>query len=233
MQASENQLRLVTDSIPALISYVDANFCYRFANKNYTDWFKVEPEQIIGKHISEIIGKAAFQTILPKLKLALSGERITYEQIMPYQTAGNRYVEINLVPDKDTENRRIKGFYALIQDISERKLVEKRLRTAAELDAFQVRLSDILRELDSPVEVQEIASRFLGEYLKVKLARPIANNSEYRVLIDKTYKDTKSYFSEGEYIVFERSLGIKRNAIILPFGYEITKSNYPVQVHME
>ncbi len=72
-----------------------------------------------------------------------------------------------------------------------------------------------------------------GEYLQVKLARAIANNSEYRLLIDKTYKDTKSYFTENDRIVFERSLGIKRNSIVLPYGYEIIKCNYPVQVSME
>ncbi len=72
-----------------------------------------------------------------------------------------------------------------------------------------------------------------GEYLKIKLARAIANHSEYRILIDKTYKDPKSYFSEGPKIVFERSLGIKRNAIVLPYGYEIVQCNYPVQVVME
>lgn len=72
-----------------------------------------------------------------------------------------------------------------------------------------------------------------GEYLKVQLARAIANNSEYRILIDKTYQDAKSYFTEKGNIVFERSLGIKRNAVVLPYGYEIIKCNYPVQVSME
>lgn len=72
-----------------------------------------------------------------------------------------------------------------------------------------------------------------SEYLKVQLARAIANNSEYRILIDKTYKDTKSYFTEKDNIVFERSLGIKRNSVVLPYGYEILKCNYPVQVSME
>ncbi|MEQ8301892.1 MAG: hypothetical protein RIB47_00780 [Cyclobacteriaceae bacterium] len=72
-----------------------------------------------------------------------------------------------------------------------------------------------------------------GEYLKVQLAHLVANNSEYRLLIDKTYKDTQSYFSEGGKIIFERSLGIKRNAIVLPKGYEILKCNYPVQVILE
>lgn len=71
------------------------------------------------------------------------------------------------------------------------------------------------------------------EYLKVHLAHAIANNSEYRLLIDKTYKDTKSYFTRDNVIVFERSLGIKRNSIVLPKGYELISCNYPVQVSME
>lgn len=72
-----------------------------------------------------------------------------------------------------------------------------------------------------------------GEYLKVNLAHAIATHSEYRILIDKTYKDAKSYFGEKDRIVFERSLGIKRNSVVLPKGYEIVKCNYPVQVSLE
>lgn len=72
-----------------------------------------------------------------------------------------------------------------------------------------------------------------GEYLKVQLARAISNNAEYRILIDKTYQDPKSYYTENNHIVFERSLGIKRNSVLLPYGYEIVKCNYPVQVSLE
>jgi hypothetical protein len=41
---------------------------------------------------------------------------------------------------------------------------------------------------------------------------------EGRVLIDKTYRDAKSYYRDGDTIVFDRSLGIKRNAVVLPLG---------------
>lgn len=71
------------------------------------------------------------------------------------------------------------------------------------------------------------------EYLKVQLAHAIANNSEYRLLIDKTYKDAKSYYVKEDVVVFERSLGIKRNSVVLPRGYELLSCNYPVQVSME
>lgn len=72
------------------------------------------------------------------------------------------------------------------------------------------------------------------QYIRVTLARPVpANGGEARVLIDKTYEDAKSYFVEGADVVFNRPLGIKRNAVVLPRGYELVSSNYPAQVLQE
>ena len=68
------------------------------------------------------------------------------------------------------------------------------------------------------------------EWLKVYLARPVPKGGEGRVLIDKTYKDAKSYFRDGDTIVFDRSLGIRRNAVVLPAGYRLISCNVPSQV---
>jgi hypothetical protein len=67
-------------------------------------------------------------------------------------------------------------------------------------------------------------------YIRVRLARPVPANGEVRLRIDKTYKDPASYFREGDRIVFSRSLGIRRNAVVLPAGYELVSCNYPSQV---
>ena len=72
------------------------------------------------------------------------------------------------------------------------------------------------------------------EYIRVTLPRPVpADGGEARVLIDKTYEDAKSYYLEGDDIVFNRPLGIKRNAVVLPNGYELVACNYPSQVLQE
>jgi hypothetical protein len=71
-------------------------------------------------------------------------------------------------------------------------------------------------------------------YIRVALTRPVpANGGEARVLIVKTYEDAKSYYVVGDTIVFTRGLGIKRNAVVLPVGYEIVSSNFPSQVRQE
>jgi len=70
-------------------------------------------------------------------------------------------------------------------------------------------------------------------YIRIGLPRPVPKDGEVRLLIDKTYKDAKSYFREGELLVFSRSLGIKRNAVALPKGYEVVSCNVPSQVLSE
>ena len=69
-----------------------------------------------------------------------------------------------------------------------------------------------------------------GEYIKVTLARAVPSGGEQRIRIIKTYKDPKSYYRNGEAIVFDRPLGIKRNAVVLPPKYELIACNVPSQI---
>lgn len=71
------------------------------------------------------------------------------------------------------------------------------------------------------------------DYIKVDLARPVPPNGQGRVVIVKTYKDAKSYYREGGGIVFNRPLGIRRNKVVLPAGYELIACNVPSQVLSE
>ncbi|WP_394762070.1 hypothetical protein [Phenylobacterium sp.] len=73
-----------------------------------------------------------------------------------------------------------------------------------------------------------------SDYIRVELARPVpADGGEARMLIEKTYEDPKSYRLEGQDIVFDRGLGIKKNAVVLPKGYVLVSCNYPSQVTQE
>jgi hypothetical protein len=73
-----------------------------------------------------------------------------------------------------------------------------------------------------------------SDYIEVQLARPVpADGGEARIRIIKTYKDAKSYRREGDVILFERPLGIRRNAVVLPAGYQLLECNVPSQVLSE
>jgi hypothetical protein len=70
-------------------------------------------------------------------------------------------------------------------------------------------------------------------YIRVTLARPVPMHGQGRVLIIKTYKDAKSYHTDGKDIVFDRPLGVKRNKVVLPLGYEVTGLTVPSQILTE
>jgi hypothetical protein len=70
-------------------------------------------------------------------------------------------------------------------------------------------------------------------FIKVTLPRPVPMHGEGRVIIIKTYKDAKSYHAHGNAIVFDRPLGVKRNKVVLPPGYEVTGLTVPAQILTE
>ena len=70
-------------------------------------------------------------------------------------------------------------------------------------------------------------------YIKIQLARPVPPEGQGRLRIVKTYKDQKSYYSEGGSIVFDRSLSIPRNSVVLPLGYELVSCNVPSQILLQ
>lgn len=69
-----------------------------------------------------------------------------------------------------------------------------------------------------------------GKFIKVTLARPVPENGEARIRIIKTYTNKATYFQKDDEVIFSRSLGIKRNVVVLPKGHELISCNYPAQV---
>ena len=71
-------------------------------------------------------------------------------------------------------------------------------------------------------------------YIRVTLSPPVpAKGGEQRMRILKTYRDTASYFMRGDTLVFTRPLGIRRNTVVLPAGWELVASAFPAQVLQE
>src|SRR5437762_5932650 len=69
-----------------------------------------------------------------------------------------------------------------------------------------------------------------AHYIRVSLAHPVPTGGEYRLAIIKTYKDDKSYYIEGDQIVYKRPLGIPRYSVVLPAGYDIVSCSVATHV---
>ena len=68
-----------------------------------------------------------------------------------------------------------------------------------------------------------------SEVVVIRFA-PVEKGKSIRLRISETYTDEKSYRLEGEQLVFDRSFGRPRNAVVLPAGWYLTASSIPAVV---
>lgn len=66
-----------------------------------------------------------------------------------------------------------------------------------------------------------------AEFIKVHLPGPVPKGGETRIRIFKTYTDAASYTVSDGKLVFTRPLGIKRNVVVLPRGWELIECGSP------
>ena len=131
LQKSRDQLQTITDNLPTMISYIGRDERYYFANKNYKKWFNLEPGDIIGKTVKEIIGEKAYNLIKQDVDQGFAGTHLSFERFMPYKFGEHRYVQSHVIPDFNHEGE-VVGLFIMVMDITERLNTERLLAESEE-----------------------------------------------------------------------------------------------------
>ncbi len=125
-------LRLVADSVPALIAYYEiGTLICRFANRRYAEYNGWTVDTIVGKTLQEAIGADALLRIDPYVKMALAGQSCTYTREQTLPDGSVRIIEVRLQPHFG-EHQALEGAFVLINDITEHWHTERALRQSEE-----------------------------------------------------------------------------------------------------
>lgn len=136
---AEGDTRTVLDSLPAMVGYWDENLRNRFSNVAHQRWFGLTTQQIQGRHISEVIGAPLYEKVKPYIDLTLAGETQVFEKTFADIRRRMRHTVSTYIPD--FTDGRVRGFFVLVNDITERKAAEDNL--SEEKERFRVTLEAI------------------------------------------------------------------------------------------
>ncbi len=182
LRDQEAELRLLTDALPVLVSYVDRDQRYRFNNKTYETWFGQPREEVVDKPMREVLGEVTFEGIRPHVEAALSGKAVSFETRVPDRDGGTREVEASYIPRRGP-NGAVEGFYVLAADIGERKHLEaQRL--------FLLSLQEAVNNAGGASEIKRAIGRLIGQQLGCARAgfADVADNGEV-VRVEEDWTD--------------------------------------------
>ncbi|GAB3554026.1 hypothetical protein GCM10027343_41600 [Noviherbaspirillum agri] len=147
----ERFIRAVTNNLPGLVSYWDADLRCRFANKPYADWYRRKQDDILGMHLPELVGEEVFAILRPHVAGVLRGARQFFERTMTRPSGEPGFTWCSYIPDIDSEGKCL-GFYVLISDVTE-------------LKQTQVRLLELNEQMAGARDRAEAASRMKSEFV--------------------------------------------------------------------
>ena len=132
LRMSEEQLRLITDSLPMLIAYVDREQCLCFVNATYERWFASPREAIIGKSLQEV--SPIYDRLEPYVHEALTGREVSFEEVVTYSDGKTRDVRVLYLPHTSGDGS-VRGFVSVVENVTERRAMEAQLRQAQKMEA--------------------------------------------------------------------------------------------------
>ena len=131
---NERLLRAVTNNLPVLISYIDAQERLRFLNATMNEWMGVDVDQAIGRTLREVIGDTEYALRREHLERALRGERVEFE-MESHALGVHRSLNVIYVPDLRDDGS-VGGIYGMSTDVTPLKRVERQLQALARMDAL-------------------------------------------------------------------------------------------------
>ncbi len=158
VRSSELQMRLVTDHASVFLCQLDREHRFKFANRAYATRYGRDPKDLLGRHLSEVIGPAAYNVARNKIESTLAGNREEFEVELPYVTLGRRMVHFVYEPER-AANGEVVGLVSVLTDMTERRRTEQELAGARDRavaasrakDDFLAALSHELRTPLNPV----------------------------------------------------------------------------------
>jgi len=127
LNASETQLHQITDTVPALIAYIDAEQRFQFYNLAYEERFGLKREQIHGKTMREMMGDELYETERGKIEEALAGYAAQYDRVQQTADGQLRDYVMQYFPryGEGEDEGKVLGFYSLGTDVTELKRVDR------------------------------------------------------------------------------------------------------------
>jgi len=158
LRESDRELRIIANSLPFLIAFIDRTQTYRFINEASREWVGLSPEQIIGRTVREIVGEDGYGVRAEAIRKALTGEESVLRLSWPHAQGARRQAEARYMPRRE-EGGTVSGFHVFVRDVTEQ---------AEAAEALERRVAERTEALRRQIVEREAAEAALRQAQKME-----------------------------------------------------------------
>ena len=130
-QASERQLRLITDAMPAMIAYCNDDLVYTFMNATVKTWYGRSRDELVGSRMEDLLPPEVYARVRPWADKALAGETVTFSGERAFADGILRNLSTIYIPDR-VPGGAVRGFFVLVLDVTAQHSAEAEARVKAQ-----------------------------------------------------------------------------------------------------
>ncbi|MGN6519596.1 MAG: diguanylate cyclase domain-containing protein [Dokdonella sp.] len=128
----EKHLRAIADNLPAVVAYIDTDERFTFANSYFARLLDVDARWIVGRRLSDVVGRVFCDALKSHMSAARRGETVMFDTECDFR-GEHRYFEAACVPDFDARHA-VRGFFVLIFEVSRLERAKQQLARLAQTD---------------------------------------------------------------------------------------------------
>lgn len=124
------ELNTLIQALPIAVARLDVRLCYRYVNTSHEKLVGFEQQQIVGRHIDEVLPHGIREMARPYLLEALSGRESSFNYAINKVDDHQAHWLIKIVPDYDQNNLCL-GVLMMIMDTTDHDVMEQKVKQSS------------------------------------------------------------------------------------------------------